>query len=145
MANTLLDAILAVQDIVGRVEGIRNAPEYASDNVPPGIWSMAYPDTGTFTQDPQGVLKGLHNIGLLVFAPRVSLRQTLKQLIPLGDKVAAALEKEPTLLDTISTYGGLSYTFQMEVNVGTEASPAYATGWAFVINNVKIQDETALA
>lgn len=138
--TTLDDALKAIQDIVGNVEGIRAAPEYATDNVPPGIWSMIFPERGTYTNSPNGVLKGLHNVTLYVYGPRVDLFKTLKTMIPLGDKVAAAIENNPTLLDSVSTFGEITYEFNMSLNVGTASAPAYATGWTFTINDIKILD-----
>jgi hypothetical protein len=146
MATTTLDdAIKAVQEIVGNVEGIRSAPEYATDKIAPGISSVAYPIAGSFTNDPNGVLKGMHEIGIYVTCPRIDLAKTLKKLIPMGELVAAALEKEPRLRDTVSTYGAVNYTFAFALNVGTPAAPAYVAGWSFVITDVKIQDSTILA
>lgn len=145
MAKTLDDALKAVVDIVGRVEGIRSAPEYATDKVPPGVFAIAYPAGGEWMEEVSGVLKGMHNIGLYVFCPRVDLPKTLKKIIPMGEKVAAALLKEPRLLDTCNTYGTISYDFVMSMNVGSPSAPAIVTGWQFVINDVKIEDVTSLA
>lgn len=150
MAKTLDDCLKAVQDIVGRVEGVRSAPEYATDKLGPGITSLVFPADGVYTEDPNGVLKGLHSINLLVVCPRVDLHKTLAKLIPLGDKVAAALHKERRLLDTVDTFGadgtGISYSFVPFLNIGKgDAAPAYVSGWSFTINNVKIQDSTTLS
>ena len=144
MTKSLDDAIKAVMDIVGDVAGIRSAPDYASDKIPPGVWAMAYPINGTFEQSPIGVLKGLHQIGLYVYAPRVDLPKTLKQVIPLGELVAGALESEPTLSGTVDTFGQISYDFNMALNIGSASAPAYATGWSFTISDVKIQDVSAI-
>jgi hypothetical protein len=141
MAQNLDSALKAVQEIVGRVAGVRAAPEYATDKVPQGIWSMVFPVSGVYTQEPQGVLKGLHSIGLYVYAPRLDLQKTLKQIIPLGDKVAAALENNPTLDSTVSTFGEIQYEFNAALNVGTGTAPAFVAGWTFTLTGVKIQDE----
>ena len=144
MSQNLDYALRAVQDIVGRVEGIRSAPEYATDKIPAGVWSMVLPDNGTYTQEPVGVLKGLHNAVLYVYGPRIDLPKTLKQLIPLCDKVVAALESEPTLLNTVETFGKISYIFNPSLNVGTASAPAYVVGWTFTINDIKIQDTESI-
>lgn len=141
---TLNDCLLAIQEIVGRVEGVRAAPEYVTDKVPAGVWSMAFPLRGTYTQAPIGTLKGLHEIGLYVYAPRLDLSKTLRQVIPLGDKIAAALESNPDLDGTCSTFGEISYEFQMALNVGTAQAPAFAAGWTFTISGVKIEDITSI-
>lgn len=145
MAKTLDDCFKAIQDIVGRVDGVRSAPEYATDKIPSGIWSMIFPGNGEYSNDPSGVMKGLHSPNLLVVCPRVDLNKTLAKLIPLGDKVAAALHNEPTLLGTADTFGTISYTFVPFQNVGNDAQPAYVSGWSFTINDIKIQDSTALS
>ena len=144
MTTTLDGALKAIQDIVGRVEGIRAAPEYATDKVPPGTWSMAFPINGGYSQNPPNVLKGMHNIGLYVYGPRVDLRQTLMKIIPLGDKVAAAIEKEPKLLNTVKGYSDITYEFNMALNVGTVSAPAYVTGWSFILTDVRIDDTEVL-
>ena len=66
-------ALIAISDIVGKVPGIDSSPEYISDKIPPGVWAMSYLAGGDFQHDPQGVLKGLHNIGLYVCCARVNL------------------------------------------------------------------------
>ena len=145
MSATLNDCLKAIQDIVGRVPGIRAAPEYASDKVPPGPWAMAFPISGTMSQEYVGILQGLHNIGLYVVTARVDLPATLKAILPMGELVTAALEKEVTLLDTCDTFGKIDYAFNFALNVGTPSAPAYVTGWFFTITDVKIQDTTSLA
>ena len=144
MSKTLDDALKAVQDICGRVTGVRSAPEYATDKVPPGIWCMAFPVDGEYSQPSNKVLKGLHNIGLYVYAPRVDLPKTLRQIVPYGELITAALESETSLLDTVSTFGPIRYTFNMALNVGTPSAPAYATGWSFVITDVKIENTSVI-
>ena len=138
-------ALIAISDIVGKVPGIDSAPEYISDKIPPGVWAMSYLAGGDFQHDPQGVLKGLHNIGLYVCCARVNLTSVLHRLYPLGELVAGALESNPTLYDTVETFGNISYTFSYSMNVGTAQSPAYIAGWNFTINQVKIQSTTAIS
>ena len=145
MADTFLDNLLAIQDIVGRVEGIRSAPEFITDKIPPGIFSLVFPDTGEFKEDIPGVMTGLHSPGLYVFCPRGDLAKTLKAIIPLGDKVAAALLSNRTLLGTCSTFGALSYSFGFAINIGKPEAPAYVTGWTFTIHDIKTQDSVSLA
>ena len=145
MAKTLVDAMLAIQDLVGDVEGIRSAPEYISDKIPPGVFAMSFLDGGIFKVAPSAVLQGLHNIGLYVACARVNLRTILPKLYPLGEKVAGVLENNPRLLETVSTFGPITYTFSYAINVGTDAAPAVIAGWVFTITEVKIEDTTILA
>ena len=116
MAETFFDCMKAVQDIVGRVNGIRSAPEFMTDKVPPGPWAMSFPISGTSIQEPQGVIQGLHDIGLYVVMERKDLAQALRALYPLHDRVMAAFENEPRLLDTCDTFGPITYTFSMAIN-----------------------------
>jgi hypothetical protein len=145
MSQNLDDALKAIQDIVGKVEGVRAAPEYATDKVPPGTWSMVFPVSGEYTEKPTGTMKGLHAIGLYVYTPRIDLAKTLAKIIPLGDKVAGAILDEPTLYDTASSVGAINYEFNMALNVGTISAPAYVAGWSFVIYDVKIDNTEILA
>ncbi|MBU2177567.1 MAG: hypothetical protein KJ556_20945 [Gammaproteobacteria bacterium] len=138
------DCLKAIADIIGRVEGINQAPEYMTDKTLSGVYAMPYAVSGTGRQEPINVLKGLHDIGLYVIMPRVDLVSCLKRLLPLYEPVMAALENNPTLLDTCSTFGDITYTFGYAINVGTPAAPAYVVGWNFTVQNVKIQDETSL-
>lgn len=143
--DTINSAIKAIQDIVGRVAGVDSAPEYASDKVPPGVWAMAFPLDGAFTHEPAGSLQGLHNIGLYICCPRVNLPNTLERLYPLAEKVVGALESSPTLLDTVQTFGPITYTFDTAINVGTASAPAYVSGWIFTITGVKLHHDSIIS
>ena len=145
MADTLDEALKAIQDIVGRVAGIDAAPEYASDKVPPGVWSMVFPRDGVYTHEPQGVSQGLHSVGLYVVCPRVDLPKTLGRILPLAEEVIGALESNPTLLDTVETFGPISYVFDFAMNVGTASAPAYVSGWDFTITEIKIHNTSIIS
>jgi len=147
MTTTTLNACLkAIQDIVGRADSaIKVSPEYPPDKWPSGISSIVFLRDGVYSQPIPGVLQGLHNIGIYVACPRVDMRNTLKALYPLGDKVAAALESNPTLLASVSTFGAITYTFDYAINVGTAAAPALIAGWEFTISDVKIEDSTVVS
>lgn len=138
------DTLKAIADIAGRADPGIQSMEYITDKPPTGVWAIPYLNTGSYTQEPANVLKGLHDVGLYVVCPRVDLPKTAARLYPLGEKVAAALENEPTLLDTCSTFGEITYTFGYAINVGTPAQPAYVAGWNFTITNVKLQDDEAI-
>jgi hypothetical protein len=144
MTVDLDTALKAIQAIVLTVDGIRAAPEYAPDNLPPGIFSVVLPSSGTFGQKPAGVLWGLHNVILYVVCPRVDLPKTLAAIIPKGDLVAAAIQEDPTLSATATAIGDINYTFSTNINLGTASDPAYYAGWIFTITGVKIQNTTIL-
>ena len=145
MTDTLEDALKAIADIVGRVHGIDSSMEYPSDKVPPGVWAMVHPVDGVYSHEPQGVCQGLHNIGIYVACARVDLPKTLARLYPLGELVVGALESSPTLLDTVETFGDISYVFDYSINVGSPSAPAYVSGWSFTIIGVKIHNTTIIS
>jgi hypothetical protein len=140
----LVDALKEIQAIVGDVSGVRAAPEFAPDNPPQGLFSVALPASGLFRQQPAGVLCGLHDVQLWVVCPRVDLAKTLKNILPLGELVAAELENHETLHSTCSTFSDITYTFNTSINLGTAADPSYYSGWIFTISQIKIEDESIL-
>jgi hypothetical protein len=143
--TTLDDALKSIQAIILAADiGIRAAPDYAPDNLPPGIFSVVLPASGTYGQKPAGVLWGLHNILLYVVCPRVDLPKTLAAIIPLGDAVATALVADPHLNASVSTFATMNYTFSTNINLGTASDPVYYAGWIFTLTGVKIEDPTAL-
>jgi hypothetical protein len=141
----LVDALKEIQAIVGNVSGVRAAPEFAPDKPPQGLFSVALPASGLFRQAPAGVLEGLHDVQLYVICPRIDLAKTLKNILPLGELVAAELENHETLHDTCSTFGDITYTFNASINLGTPVNPLWFSGWIFTIMQIKIQDSSILS
>lgn len=137
---TLDAAIKALQAVVGAIEGIRAAPEYAPDRLPPGIFSVALPESGSYIVSPAGVLRGLHNIQLYVICPRVDLPKTLQAIIPLGDTVANELQNDPTIGGAVQVIGAIDYSFSTSINLGSADTPAWYSGWVFSVRDVKIQE-----
>lgn len=106
---------------------------------------MALPSSGVFRQAPTGVLQGLHSVELYVYCPRIDLAKTLKTLLPMGELVAAELEKNVTLNSTCQTFGDIEYTFSANINLGSETQPDYYSGWTFTVTGIKIEDTSILA
>ena len=135
--SDLKDIILAIQDTVGAVTGIRVAPDYAPAKLPPGVSSIALPSSGTFDEDPSQVKKGLHDIRLFIMCPWGESNKVLEFMIPFGDDVAYALLNDRTLGSTVSTFGKLSYVFG-GINWATPPGmPADAIGFTFTISEIK--------
>ncbi len=137
MTASLQDVISAIQEIVRGVTGIRVAPDYAPDGLNVFPASVVYPVSGTWTTGPAEVLKGMHAIAVEIHVERRDLARALKDAIPYGSIVAAALLADTTLGSSASTFGDISYTF------GPMAwgDPALQTiGWKLTIENIKTQE-----
>jgi len=149
MTKSLDDFIKAIQTVVGDVSGIRAAPEYAPDKLPPGIFSVALPQGGAYRLAPARVNRGLHNVQLYVVCPRVDLPKTLQAIIPLGDAVSLALYSDLCKIEdadntsnigaTAETIGDIEYTFSTSINLGNGERPAWYAGWIFTIRVINIQ------
>lgn len=140
----LADIILAVQDVVGAVSGVRCAPDYAPAKLPPGVSAIVMPASGTFSEMPAMVKQGLHSLTLYVMEPWGQSDKVLEHIIPFGDTVAAALMNYRSLSSTVSTYGDLSYTFGPINWAAAPGMPADAIGFIFTIPGIKHEDTTSI-
>lgn len=135
---TIVAVVAAIQDLMLGVTGIRVAPDYAPDNL--HIWpaSVVFPDNGTIDSGPPGIMKGLHNIIIEIHIPKKDLQKDLEKAIPFIESVPMALLGDPTLGDTVSTFGLITYVFgPMTWGEGTTAMSTI--GPRFTINDVKLQ------
>lgn len=142
---SLADTILAIQTVIATVDGVRAAPEYAPDRLPPGIFSVALPSSGLWRVEPARTMRGLHSIEIDIICPRIDLPKTLQSIIPLGDAVALALitdllSDSSLIRASCDTFGDITYRFSTSINLGSQTDPAYYSGWVFTMQNVKVLD-----
>jgi hypothetical protein len=108
----LLAAILAVQDIIGAIPGIRNAPDYPPDALNAFPFAVCYVSSGTWQFGPADDRKGLHTITLQVHWARKDLARDVAKAMVLAETIPDALLRNPTLAGTVDTIvQPIAYTF----------------------------------
>jgi len=136
-ATSLQEVIAAVADIVRSVTGVRVSPEYAPEALNTFPASIIYPSTGEFSESPNGVFKGLHNLTVEIHVARLDLSKTLQASIPFGTRVGKAILAERTLSSTCSMFGKIAYTFG-PMAWGDER--LQTIGWRLTIQDIKTQE-----
>lgn len=96
------DAIARIQVLARRLDGIREAPEYAPESVNQFPFAVAYYRQGDTTL-MSGYRKGLHTLACNIFVARQLLPAAIRQAMPFYERFLAALEADPTLDGTVST------------------------------------------
>ena len=130
---TILDAIKAVQDLVGALTGIKSAPDYPGGGVFP--IAIAHLSTGTITPgNPTGARLELHNLAVeLHIIDDGSLGDAFVILETLHALIVPALTADTTLTGTIQTYANLTYSTSRTSWYG---SPTLVR--VYVLNNCKL-------
>ena len=121
------DAIARIQAIVRGLDGVREAPEYAPENVNQFPFGLSYYKTGDTTL-MNGYRKGLHTVVCDIFVARQLLPSSIRQAMPFYERFMAALEADPTLGGTVSTivapvrhsFGRISYGDEKALLLGWE-------------------------
>lgn len=106
----ILDAIKAVQDLVGVVTGIKSAPDYPGPGVMPIV--ITHLGTGIITPgNPTGARTELNNIVVeLHVNDSGSLSGAFETLETLHPLIVTALTADVTLTATVQTYSNLSFS-----------------------------------
>ena len=130
---TLQAAIAATQVIVAAVTGIKQAPQYAPEQISEFPISIAYAGPGNAGFGPGGGMKGLRSIIIEIHVSRLDLPRDLQEVMGFADSVPLALLADPTLGGTCSTFEQIDYDFG-PLGYGSMET----IGFRFVIQNVKI-------
>ena len=133
---TIQDAIEGIQDLVGAVSGIREAPDYAPEGIRIFPFAVAYASAGSFEFGVAGEMKGLHDIAVEIHVARKNMRTALKTAMGFSDAVPAAIMADPTLGGDVDTFGSISYTFGA-MNYGEMQT----IGFRFIVTDVKIRTD----
>jgi hypothetical protein len=102
--STVQDAIAAIQDIALTLTGIRAAPDYAPDKLPPLPAVITYPAEGSFEgTGGSGASQDMHTIYCEVHVARKDLARDVALLVPFIDTFRNAIVAAPTLAGTVVT------------------------------------------
>lgn len=134
MASTLANVVAGVQDLVLTVSGIRLAPDTLPNTVQVFPAVLVYPSSGAVTTNAAGFATELHTITVDLLTEASDWTRAYTQGTGLIDLLLRKIEANPTLSNTVQTYGGLSYTFAGEL----ELSGIKALRWSIQITGVKI-------
>lgn len=129
----ILDAIKAVQDLVGVVVGINSAPDYPGYGIMPIV--ITHLSTGTITPgNPTGARTELNNIAVeLHVNDSGSLSGAFETLETLHPLIVAALVADTTLSNTVQTYANLTFT-----TVRSSLDGVNTLSRIYTLNNCKI-------
>lgn len=136
--GTQLQIIQAVMDIVGAVTGIKEAPDYAPEQLSDFPFAVAWPGEGTHGSGVVGERKFIGNVVLEVHVSRVDLPVAIQNVIGYGDTIPNALLKFMItpgglpLNGAADTFEDIQQTFG-ELNWGDTPT----IGYRFTIRNIK--------
>ncbi len=135
--GTQLQIIQAIMDIVGAVSGIKEAPDFAPEQLNSFPFAVAFPSEGKHSFSVPGERLFLGNVILEIHVSRVDLPNAVMQSIGFGDTIPAALMNFTAsgalpLKGTCDTFEEISQTFG-ELNWGDTQT----LGYRFTITNIK--------
>lgn len=133
---TVQAAVIALQELVGDVTGIKGAPSYPPDSLNIFPVAAAYPAQGSLNFGVAGEMKGLHNLVVEVHVRRTNLATDVQAVIGYIDSVPDAVMADPTLSGTVSTFERIDYTFG-KLSWGDQET----FGIRFTLVNVKIRSD----
>lgn len=140
MARSLVDAVRAVQDIVGAVEGLRGAPDQPPEKITVFPFSIAYPGPIDWVRGSSGMIKGLPHIILEIHQARKDLPRDILKITPYGEIVGRLLWSDTNVVlpdssgtATVDTIVEMATDFFPKLGYGSLDT----MGWQFVIQ-VKI-------
>lgn len=129
----LADVISAIQDVVGKVTGIRYAPDSVPGTLAQFPASIVYPRNGYYNTGRAGIAEGYINIVVEIHVPLKDLARDVASLLPYWKSIPEALEADPTLNQRVEFGEKISWTFgQMSYN------DVPTIGWRFVMENLKV-------
>lgn len=136
MANTVQDAVKDIAGVVRALAGIKQAPDYALDQINTFPFALVYPRVGTFETAPIEVQTGLHTIVIEIHVEKKLLPNDIKRVIAYVDSVPAALHKalKDGTFSTVQTWETIRYEFGALGWGGMDTM-----GVRFYIERVKVQ------
>jgi len=130
---TILAAILAIQDQMIQVSGVKSAPDYPSPGIMPII--ITHLSTGDIIPgEPAGACLELNNIAIEVHIPEGgSLADAFTTLEVLHPLIVARLYTDVTFGGTIQTYSNITFS---TVRTNWDGVPTLSR--IYVLNNAKV-------
>lgn len=134
--GTTEDAIKEIAAIVRGITGIKQAPDYALDQINTFPFALIYPRVGTFETAPIEVQTGLHTVVVEVHIEKQLLPNDIERVIGFIDSVPAALHGglKDGDFSVVQTWERIRYEFGKLDWGGTETM-----GVRFYIEGVKVQ------
>jgi len=128
---TLQDVIEEIQEAVGKITGVRVAPDYAPEQVT--VWPaiITYPSSGTATTGEFGIAETRHTVICEVHVARKNLQRDLATLIPFIETVITAITDDPWLDNNCEAFDSISYELGPMKYADTDT-----LGIRFSVNNI---------
>ena len=131
----LVAAIADIQATVGALTGIREAPDYPTDQTSVFPTSFCFAGSGEWKQQPAGSRTGLHTITLQIHWDRKDLPRDVTKALGFCETIPNAIMKDYRLGGTVDTVvDPITYTFGV-----LEWGGIQTIGWSFNIT-VKIME-----
>ena len=108
----LVAAIADLQGTIGALTGIREAPTYPGDKLPPLPSSFCFVASGEWKQQPAGARTGLHVLRLQIYWDRKDLARDVTKAMVYVETIPNAIMADYTLGGTEDTVvDPITYTF----------------------------------
>ncbi len=133
---TVEAAIIALQEVVREVTGIKGAPSYPPDSLSIFPAAVAYASSGSLNFGVAGEMKGLHNLVVEVHLARKNLPSDVQASLNFIDALPEAVMIDPTLKGTVSTFERMDYVYG-PLSYGDQQT----FGVRFTLVNVKIRSD----
>lgn len=140
---TLEGAIAAIQDIVGAISGVVEAPDYPPESVNQFPIALCYPLRFDAQGAGGGLVKGLHTVRIDLLCARQLLPKDIAKAAPYGRLIYRALWNNPNLSNAVDTINAVRGEFGPIYWGGSRPpSPPTGLGWSIEVD-FKIQEATA--
>jgi hypothetical protein len=147
MTEALDNACNKIVDVLRTVSGVGQVPYNPTSIQSYPLFGLVYPSDGTFTVNPIGTKKGLHNIAVDFLTKEIDPARAMANIKPYIDLVALKLIREVSydsdsnpggqFSNSIQTFASLTYNYLANV----EYAGVPVTGYHFSMNEVKILSE----
>lgn len=112
---TRVAVVQAIQDVVGALAGIREAPDYPPEQINAPLQAVCYAANGTF-REASLAAPGCYEVKpqtyvLLLYLPLKDLPRDMERLLPYVDSIPVALLATKTLSGAVTAINDIRYTF----------------------------------
>jgi hypothetical protein len=135
--SELRDAIAQIQQVIGQLEGIRQAPIDPPEQMAVFPFAVCYPTSGVWKPAPLPGKTGLHNVVVEIHVARENnLGNAIETALKYSELVPNVLFKgiQNGTFTEFQTFGEITYIFGP---LGWNGVPTI--GWRFTLNQLKQQ------
>ena len=134
----LKNVVAEIIDELQTIPGIRRVPDAPPETNEEFPFAVVYPLSGSFTQGPAQLQKGLHNINIELHVARIDAPRDFTKVMDLIDEIPYQFQK---LLNDggyshLSTFGNIDYSFGP-----MEWAQVKTLGVIYTMTEVKVQRE----